>query len=32
MSEVNACEPDTNTCVPDQPGICRLTHALVAKM
>lgn len=28
---VNACDPTTNTCAPDQPGICRLTHALIAR-
>jgi hypothetical protein len=30
--EVNACDPDANACAPDQPGICRVTHALIAKM
>lgn len=29
---VNACDADTNTCVPDQPGICRLTHPLIATL
>jgi hypothetical protein len=29
--EVNACDPNTNLCTPDQPGICRLTHTFVAK-
>lgn len=29
--QVNACDPASNTCAPDQPGICRLTHALIAR-
>jgi len=28
---VNACDPTTKTCAPDQPGICRLTHPLIAR-
>ena len=29
--EAYACDPSENRCAPDQPGICRQTHPLIAR-